>query len=72
MCNSYKIKSLLHKLPLDRAPGKDGIFAEHIFMLIQVCVTTEVFCSMCVECMEKFHRIACKLSMHSFSCPLFL
>jgi len=31
MCNSFKIKSLLHKLPLDRAGGKDGIFAEHIF-----------------------------------------
>ena len=31
MCNSYKIKSLLHKLPLNRAAGKDGIFAEHIF-----------------------------------------
>jgi len=29
--NSFKIKSLLHKLPLDRAAGKDGIFAEHIF-----------------------------------------
>ena len=25
------IKSLLHKLPLNRAAGKDGIFAEHIF-----------------------------------------
>ena len=31
MCNSFKIKSLLHKLPLNRAVGKDGIFAEHIF-----------------------------------------
>ena len=31
MCNSFKIKSLLHKLPLNRASGKDGIFAEHIF-----------------------------------------
>ena len=30
MCNSFKIKSLLHKLPLNRAAGKDGIFAEHI------------------------------------------
>jgi len=30
MCNSYKIKSLLHGLPLDRAAGKDGIFPEHI------------------------------------------
>jgi len=27
MCNSFKIKSLLHKLPLNRAAGKDGIFA---------------------------------------------
>ena len=31
ICNSFKIKSLLHKLPLNRAAGKDGIFAEHIF-----------------------------------------
>jgi len=31
MCNSFKIKSLLHKLPLNRAAGEDGIFAEHIF-----------------------------------------
>ena len=30
MCNSFKIKSLLHKQPLNRAAGKDGIFAEHI------------------------------------------
>jgi len=25
-----KLRSLLHKLPLNRAAGKDGIFAEHI------------------------------------------
>ena len=31
MCNSFKIKSLLYKLPRNRAAGKDGIFAEHIF-----------------------------------------
>jgi len=31
MCNSFKIKSLLHKLPLNRAAGKDGIFGEHNF-----------------------------------------
>jgi len=31
MCNSFKIKSLLHKLPLDRAAGEDGIFSEQIF-----------------------------------------
>jgi len=31
MCNSFKIKSLLHKLPLNGSSGKDGIFAEHIF-----------------------------------------
>jgi len=30
-CNSFKIKSLLHKVPLNRPAGKDGIFAEHIF-----------------------------------------
>jgi len=31
MCNSFKIKSLLHKLPLNRAAGKNVIFAQHIF-----------------------------------------
>ena len=31
MCNSYKIISLLHQLPLDCAAGEGGIFAEHIF-----------------------------------------
>jgi len=31
ICNSYKIKSLLHKIPLDHVAGNDGIFAEHIF-----------------------------------------
>jgi len=31
MCNSFKIKSLLHKLLLNHAAGKDVIFAEHIF-----------------------------------------
>jgi len=31
MCNSFKIKSLLYILPLDRAAGKDSIFAEYIF-----------------------------------------
>ena len=31
ICNSFKTKSLLHKLPLHRTAGKDGIFAEHIF-----------------------------------------
>ena len=30
MCNSFKTKSLLHKLPLNHAAGKDGIYAEHI------------------------------------------
>ena len=28
--NSSKIKSLPHKLPLDHAAGKDGIYAKHI------------------------------------------
>jgi len=31
VCNSFKIKSLLHKLPLDHAAGTDGIFAKHSF-----------------------------------------
>ena len=28
---NFKIKSLLHQLPIDRAAGKDGNFAEHAF-----------------------------------------
>ena len=39
MCNSFKIKSLIYKLPLHRAAGKYGIFAEHVSVLIQVCAT---------------------------------
>ena len=46
-CNSYKIKSLLHKLPLDHKAGKDGIFPEHIFYAdASVCVITSVACLM--------------------------
>jgi len=38
MCNSFKIRSLIYKLPLDRAAGKDGIFAVHIFCAdLSVC-----------------------------------
>ena len=48
MCKSYKIKSLLHKLPLNRAAGKDGTFAEHIFMVIRVCATTWVVFNVCL------------------------
>ena len=47
-CNKHKSKSLLHKLPLNRASGQDGIFAEHIFMLIQVCETSSAVSPMCV------------------------
>jgi len=49
ICNSFKIKSQLHKLPLDRAVGKEGIFAEnncyadssvcnHLRSLFNVCL----------------------------------
>ena len=31
MCSSFKIKALLHKQPLNRAAGKNVIFAQHIF-----------------------------------------
>jgi len=47
-CNRHKRKSLLHKLPLNRAAGQDGIFAEHIFMLIQVRETSSAVSPMCV------------------------
>jgi len=49
MCNSFKIKSLLYKLPLDRAASKDGIFAEHIFCAdSSVCNHLNTAYSMCV------------------------
>ena len=43
MGNSFKIKSLLHKLPLNWAAGKDGIFADssvcnHLSSLFNVCL----------------------------------
>jgi len=40
MCNSFKIKSLIHKLPLNRAAGKMASLLNTFFMLIQVCATT--------------------------------
>jgi len=46
---------------LDRPAGKDGIFAEHISVLIQVCAITWVVYTMCVQYMEEVHRNACKL-----------
>jgi len=45
MCLSYKIQSLLDKLPLNRAADTYGIFAEYIFMLIQACATSSVVTS---------------------------
>jgi len=49
MCNSFKIKSLPYKLPIDRAAGKDGIFAEHIFCAdSSVCNNLNTVYSMCV------------------------
>jgi len=33
MCNRFKIKSLLHKLPLDRLAGKDGILMCNSFKI---------------------------------------
>jgi len=41
MCNSFKIKSLLHKLPLNRAAGKDGSLLNTFSMLIQVVQSPE-------------------------------
>jgi len=48
ICNSYKIKSLLHKLPVNRVAGKGNIFAEHIFMPIQVYAIIWVVFAICV------------------------
>ena len=53
MCNSYKIKYLLHKLILERATGRGGIFAEHIFYAdSSVCDYLSSLFKMCFYCME--------------------
>ena len=68
MCNSFKIKSLLHKLPLNRAAGKDGIFAEHIFYTdSSVCNHLSSLFNVCLmhskipqECMQTVIVPICK------------
>ena len=68
MCNSFKIKSLLHKLPLNRTAGKDGIFAEHIFYAdSSVCNHLSSLFNVCLmhgkipqECMQKVIVPICK------------
>jgi len=68
MCKSFKIKSLLHKLPLNRAAGKDGIFAEHIFYAdSSVCSYLSSLFNVCLmhgkipqECMQTVIVPICK------------
>ena len=68
MCNSFKIKSLLHKLPLNRAAGKDGIFAEHIsYADSSVCNHLSSLFNVCLmhgkitqECMQTIIVPICK------------
>ena len=68
MCNSFKIKSLLHKLPLNRAAGKDGIFTEHIFYVdSSVCNHLSSLFNVCLmhgkipqECMQTVIVPICK------------
>ena len=68
MCNSFKIKSLLHKLPLTRAAGKDGFFAEHIFYAdSSVCNHLSSLFNVCLmhgkipqECMQTVIVPICK------------
>jgi len=60
MCNSFKIECLLHKLPLNRSPFKDGIFAEHIlYVNSSVCNHLSSLFNVCLmhgkipqECMQ--------------------
>ena len=64
----FKIKSLLHKLPLNRAAGKDGIFAEHIFYAdSSVCNHLSSLFNVCLmhgkipqECMQTVIVPICK------------
>jgi len=68
MCNSFQIKLLLHKLPLNRAAGKDGIFAEHIFYAdSSVCNHMSSLFNVCLmhgkipqECMQTVVVPICK------------
>jgi len=68
MCNSCKIASLLHKLPLFRAAGKDGNFAEHIFYAdSSVCNCLSYLFNVCLmhgkipwECMQTVIVPICK------------
>ena len=68
MCNSFNIKSLLHKLPLNRAAGKDGIFAEHIsYADSSVCNHLSSLFNVCLmlgkipqECMQTVIVPICK------------
>jgi len=68
MCNSFKIKSLLYKLPLNRAAGKDGVFVEHIFYAnSNVCNHLSSLFNVCLmhgkipqECMQTVIVPICK------------
>jgi len=68
MCNNFKIKSLLYKLPLNRAAGKDGVFAEHIFYAnSNVCNHLSSLFNVCLmqgkipqECMQTVTVPICK------------
>ena len=68
MCNSFKVKALLHKQPLNRAAGKNGIFAEHIFYAdLSVCNYLSSLFNVCLmhgkipqECMQTVIVPICK------------
>jgi len=68
LCSSFKIKSLLNKLPLHRGAGKDGIFPEHIFCAdSSVCNHLSSLFNVCLmhgkipqECMQTVIVPICK------------
>ena len=75
MCNSFKIKYLLHKLSLNRAAGKDGIFAEHIsYADSSVCNHLSSLFNVCLmhdkipqECMQTVIAPICKNKIGNIS-----
>ena len=75
MCNNFK--SILQKLPSNRAAGKYGIFAEPIFMLIQVCVITSIVYlsvylmhgKIALDCMQTLIVLICKNKNGDISDP---
>jgi len=67
MCNSYKIISLLHKLPLNGAAAKMAFLLNTFFYAVSSVFNylSSLF-NVCLMHGKKLPRIACKLSLYLF------